>query len=62
MDSVKNIQTKLYEILSDSGISDAEEIAKKAAKEAGREMLLQKVKDIEKTLQSVLLVYIYFCC
>lgn len=51
MDSVKNIQTKLYEILSDSGISGAEEIAKKAAKEAGREMLLQKVKDIEKTLQ-----------
>lgn len=51
MDDIKNIQVKLYEILSDSGVSGTEEIAKKATKETGREMLLQKAKEIEKTLQ-----------
>ena len=51
MDSIKNIQAKLYEILSASDISDAEEIARMAAEEAGKEEHLQKAKTIEKTLQ-----------
>lgn len=51
MDSIKNIQTKLYTILSEAGIPDAEDIVKKTVKEAGREAFLQKAKEIEKTLQ-----------